>query len=100
MGMPLLSVGAHHYTISGMEETKHKFEMMRKQSITLHLDFGQTGVGGDNSWRARPHEWCTLWPKPYSYSFRLRPVELEKDNPMDMYSQNISLCETRARINK
>lgn len=92
VGMPLLSVSAHHYTISDMEKAKHKFEMTRKQSLTLHLDFKQTGVGGDNSWGARPHEWCTLWPKSYFYSFRLRPIELEKDNPMDIYSRNIHLC--------
>ncbi len=92
MGMPLLSVSAHHYTILDMEKAKHKFEMTRKKFLTLHLDFRQTGVGGDNSWGARPHEWCTLWPKPYFYSFRLRPIELEKDDPMDIYSQNISLC--------
>jgi len=91
LGMPLLSLSAHYYTTSDMEEAKHKFGMTRRPYITLHLDYKQTGVGGDNSWRARPHEWCTLWPKPYTYSFRLRPIEIGKIDPMKIYSQILLL---------
>ncbi len=39
----------------------------------LNLDWRQMGVGGDNSWGARPHEEYTLEPRPYTYRFRLRP---------------------------
>lgn len=89
IGMPFLSVSAHHYTITDMEEAKHSYEMIRRPFITIHLDYKQTGVGGDNSWRARPHEWCTLWPKPYEYSFRLLPFETRKMDPMGIYNQKI-----------
>ncbi len=41
---------------------------------TLNLDLRQTGVGGDDSWGARPHPEYTLAPEPYRYSFTLRPV--------------------------
>ena len=57
-----------------MEEAKHSYEMKRRDFITANLDFRQTGVGGDDSWGARPHDEYTLHPKPYRYSFRLRPL--------------------------
>jgi beta-galactosidase len=73
VGMPLLNVSALHYTTADLEGAKHTFEMTKRDFVTLNIDLEQTGVGGDNSWGARPHGWCTLAPKPYSYSFRLRP---------------------------
>ena len=42
--------------------------------MTLNLDLKQMGVGGDNSWGARPHdEFRISSAKPYSYVFCLRP---------------------------
>jgi beta-galactosidase len=74
IGMPLLSVSAHHYTTLEMEKAKHLHEMQRRDEITVNLDYRQTGVGGDNSWGARALDQYTLTAKPYSYRFRLRPV--------------------------
>jgi beta-galactosidase len=37
------------------------------------------GVGGDNSWGARPHDEYTLHPKSYSFSFMLIPFESAND---------------------
>jgi beta-galactosidase len=61
-----------------METAKHRYEMERRDFVTLNLDLGQTGVGGDDSWGARPHPEYTLEPKPYRYSFKLRPVGGER----------------------
>ena len=48
----------------------------------LHIDYGQTGVGGDNSWGARPHDEYTLFAKEYTYSFLIQPlVEGERAQP-------------------
>jgi beta-galactosidase len=74
VGAPLLSVSAHHYTTEDMEHAKYSHEIERRGFITLNLDLNQTGVGGDDSWGARPHDEYTLWPRPMSYSFRLRPI--------------------------
>jgi beta-galactosidase len=74
VGMPLLSVSAHHYTTEQMEEAKHRHQMERRDEITVNLDYRQTGVGGDDSWGARPLDQYILTAKAYSYSFRLRPM--------------------------
>ncbi|MBT8302050.1 MAG: hypothetical protein KJO63_12000, partial [Maribacter sp.] len=45
----------------------------------LHIDHKMMGVGGDNSWGAKPHEQYRYYPdKDYSYRFKLSPVRLEK----------------------
>jgi beta-galactosidase len=75
VGMPLLSVSAHLYTTEDMEEAKHKHEMERRDFITLNLDYRQTGVGGQNSWGARPLPQHILNPESYTYSFKLRSAE-------------------------
>ena len=47
----------------------------RRDFITLNLDYRQMGVGGDDSWGARPHPEYTLPAKPYSY--QLPPEALQ-----------------------
>jgi beta-galactosidase len=72
-GLPLLSVSAWPYTMEDLETTTHAGLLPRRDTITLNLDYRQTGVGGDDGWGARPHPQYTLEPRPYEYRFRLRP---------------------------
>jgi beta-galactosidase len=71
-GLPLLSVSAWPYTMDDLEKAAHTNELPRRDTITLNLDYRQTGVGGDDGWGARPHADYTLDAKPYAYRFRLR----------------------------
>jgi beta-galactosidase len=85
IGMPLLSVSAHHFTIGdfdpGEEKAqRHPNELVPRDLVTLNLDYKQMGVGGDNSWGAQPHREYSLPVQVYSYSFRLCPVT-PGDNP-------------------
>ncbi|MFC1606467.1 glycoside hydrolase family 2 TIM barrel-domain containing protein [Candidatus Latescibacterota bacterium] len=81
VGIPLLSVSAHHYTTSDLESAGHPFDLNRRDNITLNIDYRQTGVGGDDSWGARPHPKYRLEPKVYSYSYRLRPFDTNVETP-------------------
>jgi beta-galactosidase len=76
-GLPLLSVSAWPYTMADLEAATHVHELPRRDTVTLNLDYGQTGVGGDDGWGARPHAQYTLDAKPYAYRFRLRPYAPE-----------------------
>ncbi|HYN02545.1 MAG TPA: glycoside hydrolase family 2 TIM barrel-domain containing protein [Vicinamibacteria bacterium] len=71
-GLPHLSVSAWPYTMEDLETATHTNELPRRDTITVNLDYRQTGVGGDDGWGARPHAEYTLDPRPYAYSFRLR----------------------------
>jgi hypothetical protein len=53
---------------------RHTIDLKPRDFITLNLDYGQRGVGGDNSWGAMPHPQYRLEPQAYSYGFWLRPV--------------------------
>lgn len=73
-GVSPLSVSAWPYTQEDLEQAKHLHELPRRDTITLNLDYRQRGVGGINSWGAKPLPQYQLLPKLYDYHFILRPV--------------------------
>jgi len=87
VGMPLLSVSARHYTMADLEGAAHRHEMTRRDSITVNLDHRQMGVGGDNSWGARPHKEFVLTENAYHYRYRLRPISADGKSPMELARQ-------------
>ena len=87
VAMPLLSVSAWHFTIDDLDPgpvkaQRHQFDVPQRDLVTLNLDYRQMGVGGDNSWGARPHPEYTLPVREYSYSFRLRPFSSADGPPI------------------
>jgi beta-galactosidase len=88
VGMPLLYVSAWPYGMADLEKGKHIHEPMAQGIITLNLDYKQMGVGGDNSWGARPHPGYTLPPKEYNYRFRLTPVPANTGSLEDLIKRN------------
>ena len=87
VGMPLLSISAHHFTIDDFDEglekkNRHTYHVKRRDLTTLNLDWKQMGVGGDTSWGARTHPEYTLPVREYTYSFRLRPLLRREADPM------------------
>ena len=47
----------------------HTIDLKPYDAIFLHLDYGQRGLGGDNSWGAKPHDPYQLNAKTYAYGF-------------------------------
>ncbi|MBN2137078.1 MAG: DUF4981 domain-containing protein [Sedimentisphaerales bacterium] len=73
VGAPLIDVSAWPWTMEELENAKHISDLSPGKTITVNLDYRQMGVGGDDSWGARPHPEYTLPARPYSYRFLLRP---------------------------
>ncbi len=90
VGMPALSVGAHHYTTDDLDAAGHTYELTRREGITLNLDHRQMGVGGDNSWGARTHKEYLLNARSYGYRFRLRPFSTSEGSPMGLSRTRVS----------
>ncbi len=88
-GMPLLSVSAWPYSMEDLEKAMHIHELPRRDFITLNLDYRQMGVGGDDSWGARPHPEYTLPAKPYTYRFRLKPYSKEMGDANTLARQTL-----------
>jgi beta-galactosidase len=74
VGSPTLSAAALHYTTDDLEGKRHLWEVPRRDSVVVNLDWRQMGVGGDDGWGARPHEEFQIRCTPQSYTFRLRPI--------------------------
>ncbi len=80
-GQPLLSVNALHYSADDLQSGEHPFELPKRDTTVLNLDWKQQGVGGDDSWGAWPHEQYLIPCQEQGYSFRLRPFRAGTDVP-------------------
>jgi beta-galactosidase len=86
-GDPVVAFSAWPYTQANIEAATHPYDLKPASSTTLNIDMGQTGVGGDNSWGARPHREYTLWPKAYEYRFHVMPYEARSGAVEEVRSQ-------------
>jgi beta-galactosidase len=59
---------------------KHLSDLTEEPFVDVNIDYGQTGVGGDDSWGARPHKQYTLQAGEYSYSFTMEPLLVKDEN--------------------
>lgn len=87
VGMPLLSVGARHFTDQDLERAEYSHRLKRRDFIVLHLDDKQMGVGGEDSWGAMPYPQYLLTDCKYAYRFRLKPFFIDETSPMTLSRQ-------------
>ena len=93
-GDPYISFSAHFNTIEdfddGLSENKpgqnlkprsriikkqrKPIDVPKRDFISLNIDLKQMGVGGDNSWGARPLKKYLIQPNSYKYSFIIKPI--------------------------
>lgn len=89
IGMPLLSVSAHHNIMEDFESPertdgrqakgvkviqRHTTDVKPRDLTSVNIDYKQMGVGGDTSWGAWTHAQYRLTKKTYSYRFRIRAL--------------------------
>ena len=58
----------------------HVNDVKPRDLISLDIDFGQMGVGGDDSWGKRTLQQYSLSDSSYHYGFSLVPYSNEKDD--------------------
>jgi beta-galactosidase len=74
-GGTLLNFSAHPYTQDDLAHAERIHQLPRRENITLHIDYQQSGVGGDVPAGSRPHAEYRLLPdRAYRYAFRIRPL--------------------------
>jgi len=75
----LFNAGVLHFNMNKLnfnrQENNHGGSITNDPFIWWNIDYQQTGLGGDNSWGAKPHSEYMLVYKDYSYSFMLRPLQ-------------------------
>jgi beta-galactosidase len=91
-GMPEMEFNALQYTPWELESKIHPYELKKNSATVLRLNYRQMGVGGDNSWGARPHPEFTLYPNQvYFYRIRILPIN-SSQKAMDLsklFYQNV-----------
>jgi beta-galactosidase len=74
-GVKPLNFAAWPFTARDLERASHDYQLPRRDTVTVNIDWQLHGVGGDNSWGARTHPEYTLpGDRPYSYGFTLSPL--------------------------
>jgi beta-galactosidase len=63
-----------NYRADAKSANRHLSDVKPRDLVALNIDYGQMGVGGDNSWGARVHPEYTLTEPSYSYSFTISSV--------------------------
>ncbi|MEG0389792.1 MAG: NPCBM/NEW2 domain-containing protein, partial [Cetobacterium sp.] len=81
-----------YYTPEELSSGKrHPFELEKNKNVVLRVIGKQMGVGGDNSWGAKPHDKYLLKAGDvHKYSFKLRGID-KKDNPMEISKKSLNL---------
>ncbi len=75
VGSPLMEINALFYTPEQLHETKYPWDLTKNDDITFRVDLREMGVGGDNSWGARPHtEFINDAGRTYNHMFRICPI--------------------------
>ncbi len=77
-GQPVFEFTAIPYTPEDLTQNrrgeKHFVDVPRRKNLYVTIDLAQMGVGGDDSWGARPHPQYLIKPQACSWSFILEPV--------------------------
>ncbi|MEG1365506.1 MAG: NPCBM/NEW2 domain-containing protein, partial [Cetobacterium sp.] len=93
-GEKTIEFNSIYYTPEELSSGKrHPFELEKNKNVVLRVIGKQMGVGGDNSWGAKPHEKYLLKAGDvHNYSFKLKGID-KKDNPMEISKKSLNLDE-------
>jgi beta-galactosidase len=77
--MPLFGFSVLPYTIENLDQGvkknyKHTCDLVPEDFYEVMIDYRQMGVGGDDSWGARPHSQYQIPAGKYAFSFRMTPA--------------------------
>ncbi|MFA8342143.1 MAG: beta-galactosidase small subunit, partial [Rhodothermaceae bacterium] len=83
IGTPLFGFSALKYTSENLTQksrgSMHTIDLKENDFTELHIDLKQMGVGGDDSWGAKPYPQYMIPAKMYSYKFVILPVSKNTD---------------------
>jgi hypothetical protein len=98
VGSPLMEINAQHHTPNQLTSTKYPWDLTRQSEIAFRIDLRQMGVGGINSWGAKPLDQYTNFAnKTYKHTFRLSPIKtanLDLDHMARMGFRNLSTSDS------
>jgi len=88
IGQPLFNFSAHHATADDLFQAAHPADLIRRDTIDLHLDLRQRGLGSA-SCGPPPLEKHEIRPDPFSFTLRFRPFSKDQEFPMSLWREQI-----------
>uniref|UniRef100_UPI004048B42B glycoside hydrolase family 2 TIM barrel-domain containing protein n=1 Tax=Mariniflexile sp. TaxID=1979402 RepID=UPI004048B42B len=80
-GTDNISFSAHHqynndFDAGKTKQQRHTTDIVKRDFVNVNIDYGQTGVGGDNSWdtKAWAHEQYRIKPASLEYTYTISPL--------------------------
>lgn len=81
VGSPLMEINAQYHSPQQLTDIKLPWDLTRQNEITFRVDLRQMGVGGINSWGAKPMDAYMIFPTSiYKHSFRIAPLFKQVDD--------------------
>jgi beta-galactosidase len=81
-GSQLVSFSAHHQYNDDFDDgekkmQRHSTDIKKRDLVNINIDYGQTGVGGDNSWspNAIAHRQYRVNAGNLQYSYKISPIK-------------------------
>jgi beta-galactosidase len=71
-----MSMSVWPYSTYDLENSTHNYKLTKINGLTVHIDYKQMGVGGNNSWGAQTYPRYKLNKKNYHLSFWISPLSL------------------------
>ena len=90
MAEPLMTMTASLFTTEALDRAKHTYELEASDSVIVTLDHAVCGLGSA-SCGPKPLDRYILRPEETTFRMRLRPVALDRDDPMRLYRGGASV---------
>ncbi|WP_372757742.1 glycoside hydrolase family 2 TIM barrel-domain containing protein [Mariniflexile sp.] len=81
-GNQLLGFSAHHqynddFDAGKSKQQRHTTDIQKRDFVNINIDYGQTGIGGDNSWseKALAHPEFRIQAGDLEYSYTITPLK-------------------------
>ena len=87
VGSPTLNFSAHHFRTADLERARHTDELVRREEITLNLDYRHHGLGSAS---CGPGPWpeYELHAHEFEFQVRLRPFSTDLASPASLARAN------------
>ena len=87
-GIPFFDGSVHHYNYANLDpvvgsQLHGAIDIKKENQIDWLIDFKQMGVGGDNSWGAKPHKKYTLPMDTSTYNLEYVLIPFSQKNQLD-----------------
>jgi hypothetical protein len=81
-----LEASVSHYPAADLYQARHTNELVRREEVTLNLDYRQCGLGGASCGPGTLPQYL-VQPGTYQFSLRLRPFVMEEEKPAKLSRQ-------------